>query len=66
MDRLTYLERHHEITEKYIGMTRLCLQRGDAVAATELLTKCVKEVDAVFDERIKTMQEDKKINLLVD
>jgi Tfp pilus assembly protein PilF len=66
MDRLTYLERHHEITEKYIGLARMYLDCGDVDTAKEFLAKCVKEIDAVFDERIKTIQEDKKINLLLD
>lgn len=41
MERLT---KHHEITEKWIGIARLRLSRNEYGLAREALDKCVEEL----------------------
>jgi len=47
MSRENYLEQHHYITEKWIGIARLRLEQGDPNAAKEALDRCLADLKAV-------------------
>lgn len=48
MQTTEYLQQHHYITEKWIGIARLRLQQNDPGAAEEALDQCVKEIIAAW------------------
>lgn len=52
MTELEYLNRHHEVTEMYIGLARLSLREGFPMEAERHLDQCCRKLDALRDERM--------------
>lgn len=52
MTELEYLNRHHEVTEAYIGLARLSLREGFPREAERRLDECCKKLDALREERM--------------
>ncbi|QCG93989.1 hypothetical protein E6C67_08555 [Azospirillum sp. TSA2s] len=52
MTELEYLNRHHEVTETYIGLARLRLQEGLPGEAGRLLDHCCQKLNELREERM--------------
>ena len=53
MNKEQYMEQHHHITESYIGLIRLCLDRNDTITAKYYADRCAEELHRITKLRME-------------